>query len=154
MLTLKPSRFKFMISTVYLELFYNDSSSDSCNTKIKVEAVPLSSVDKQNYVTIEIGFSFVAEAKCVTLNFYESHYNDFSILEETLSENSSESEYKKSHHPDSGFYEVVDSEYLQQNIKRYDPKGFLNLRHFIVTGYDGYVELLASTYCVNEIDIR
>jgi hypothetical protein len=45
---------------------------------------------------------------------------------------------------------VVNSTYLQENVKKYDPKNRLGLRHYMITGYDGYVELIASTYSVNE----
>lgn len=147
MLTLKPIKFKYAISTVYLELVYRDSS----NAKVKVEAIPLASIDKQKFVTIEIDFRTVAEAKCITLNFYESNYENIYISKDVVAE-SSIREFEKNNHLESGFYEVLDSEYLQKNIKKYDPKGSLNLKHYIVTGYDGYVELLASKYSVNEID--
>ncbi|MCP1359037.1 hypothetical protein [Aneurinibacillus migulanus] len=63
-----------------------------------------------------------------------------------------ENDEERLYHPDSGFYEVIDSKHLQENIKRYDPRNRLNLKHYIVKGYDSYIELIASTYSVNELN--
>lgn len=138
MLVLKPIEFGYRISTVGLELTYTDSA----DAKIKVEALPIMGESTENYTSIEIHFSTVAEAKCITVNFYEMNYKGFAILEESETANGL-----------TGFYEVMDSVYLQENIAKYDPKKRLGLKHYIVTGYDGYVELLASEYAVNIGDI-
>jgi len=147
MLTLKPLNFIFKISTTDLELVYTETGG----VRIEVGAIPLKSIDNEKCVNIEIIFSIVAEVKCVTLNFDDSNYNDFCISEESSIGNHLENDEERLHHPDSGFYEVVDSKYLQENIKKYDPRNRLNLKHYIVKGYDSYIELIASTYSVNEL---
>ncbi|WP_042474023.1 hypothetical protein [Bacillus ndiopicus] len=146
MFTLKPVNFIFKISTTDLELVYIESG----DVRIEVGAIPLKSIDKK-CVNIEIIFSIAAEVKCIKLKFDESNYNNFYISEKLPIENHLENDEEKLYHPDSGFYEVIDSEYLQRNIKRYDPRNRLNLKHYIVKGYDSYIELIASTYTVNEL---
>ncbi|GED15519.1 hypothetical protein [Aneurinibacillus migulanus] len=148
MLTLKPLNFIFKISTTDLELVYIESGG----VRIEVGAIPLKSIEKEKCVNIEIIFSIVAEVKCVTLNFDESDYNGFCISEELSIGNRLENDEERLYHPDSGFYEVIDSKHLQENIKRYDPRNRLNLKHYIVKGYDSYIELIASTYSVNELN--
>ncbi len=147
MFTLKPVNFNFKISTTDLELVYTESGG----VKIEVGAIPLRSIDN-TCVSIEIIFSIVAEVKCVTLNFDESNYNGFCISEEVSIEDHLEKDEERFRHPDSGFYEVVDSEYLQKNIMKYDPRNRLNLKHYIVKGYDSYIELVASSsYSLKEL---
>lgn len=148
MLTLKPLNFIFKISTTDLELVYTESGG----VRIEVGAIPLKSIDNKKCVNIEIIFSIVAEVKCVTLNFDESNYNNFCIYEELTIGNHLDNDKERLHHPDSGFYEVIDSKHLQENIKKYDPRNRLNLKHYIVKGYDSYIELIASTYSVNELN--
>ncbi|MFJ8100495.1 hypothetical protein [Lysinibacillus sp. NPDC096212] len=148
MLTLKSLNFIFKISTTDLELVYTESGG----VRIEVGAIPLKSIDKEKCVNIEIIFSIVAEVKCVTLNFDESNYNGFCISKESSIGNHLENDEEILHQPDSGFYEVIDSKHLQENIKKYDPRNRLNLKHYIVKGYDSYIELIASTYSVNELN--
>ena len=136
MLILKPIRFDYKISTTDLELVYTESGG----VKVGVGAKPLKNVDSKKYANIEISFSIVAEVKCTTLNFYEFNYNGFSFSEESGDEN----KY-------SGFYEVVNSNYLQEKVRIYDPRDRNNLKHYIITGYDGYVELIASTYEIKKL---
>ena len=46
---------------------------------------------------------------------------------------------------------MENSQYLQERKKLYDPRNRVNLKHYIITGYDGYVELVASEqYSINE----
>ncbi|EPY14489.1 hypothetical protein [Paenibacillus alvei] len=138
MLTLKPVMPEFKISTTDLKVVYTESDG----VKVEVGAIPLKNpqnIDWEKCVNIEICFPLVAEAKCVTVPFYENHYNGYHI---------DVPDQEKFHH--LGFYEVVNSTYLQENVKKYDPKNRLGLRHYMITGYDGYVELIASTFSVNE----
>lgn len=148
MITLMPLNFIYKISTTDLELVYTESGG----VRIEVGAIPLKSIDNEKCVNIEIIFSIVAEVKCVTVNFDEFNYNDFSISEESSIGNHLENDEERLHHPDSGFYEVIDSKHLQENIKKYDPRNRFNLKHYIVKGYDSYIEIIASTYSVNELD--
>ena len=129
MLKLKPISFGYKISTTDLKLVYTES--DGVN--IEVEAIPKDRIDIEKYYRIIILFSTVAEVRCFTLNFYESNHNGFCISGEAF----------------LGFYEVIDSKKLQEDINKYDPKRRFNLKHYIVAGYDSYVELIASTYSIN-----
>ena len=138
MLILKPEKIEFEISTTDLELVYTESGG----VKVKVEAIPLVSINLRKFVSIEISFPIVVEAKCVTLNFYDHNYKNYSIIKGCFGEINLTY---------SGFYEVVDSKYLQDNKKVYDPGDKLDLKHYVITGYDGYVELIASKYCANEL---
>ncbi|KAF2079913.1 hypothetical protein [Flavobacterium sharifuzzamanii] len=137
MFILKSLNNNFKISTIELELVYTESRG----VKIMVEVVKDS---LEEYSRIEIEFFIVAEVKCVTLNFYESNYNNY-LMNYEFDKNLEESE--KSF--DSGFYEVIDSAYLKENIKKYDPKMRFNLKHYIVTGNDSYAEIIASNYIIN-----
>ena len=138
MLTLKPVKTEFKISTTDLILVYTESGG----TKIEVGAIPVIPNNEEKCVNIAISFTIVAEAKCVTINFYECFYNDFCISEEPSEE------YRLSY---SGFYEVIDSRYLQENRKLYDPKDRLHLKHFIITGYDSYIEVIAAAYTIERV---
>jgi hypothetical protein len=138
MLSLKSLNANFKISTTDLELVYTESRG----VKIAVDVIKN---EEEGYSQIEINFLVVAEVKCITLNFYESNYNNYSInyeFDENLEENEKYS--------NSGFYEVIDSDYLKENIKKYDPKERFHLKHYVITGYDSYVEIIASNYSINE----
>ena len=74
--------------------------------------------------------------------FKTSKYNEFEIV--TPNGNSSDEEI-------SGFYRVLDSQLLKSSNKMYDPKDSLNLKHYLVTGGDGYFEVLASSYSVRKL---
>jgi len=132
MLNLVAIDFGYKISTTDLQLIYTESGG----VKIEVGAIPLTSSDECR--NIEIAFSLVAEAKCVTMNFYESNY---SLIDRTLKA--------------IGFYEVENSQHLQENINIYDTQKRYDFRHYIIAGYDGYVELIASSqYSVNEKPLK
>ncbi len=93
--------------------------------------------------SIEINFKYVAEFICRTINFYEANYEEFEIVDC----NGCKSERKEI----SGFYRVLDSQLLKSCNKKYDPKDRFNLKHFLVTGGDGYFEILASSYSVRKL---
>lgn len=60
------------------------------------------------------------------LNFWEHNYGDFEVS----------NNYTK-----NGFFYVQNSTW---NIKQYDPLNRLNLDHFLIVGYDSYLEVLAN----------
>ncbi|KAF2327888.1 hypothetical protein [Flavobacterium ginsenosidimutans] len=131
MLILKTLNSNFKISTIDLELFYTESKG----AKIAIEVIKNGN---EEYSRVEIDFFIVAEVKCVTLNFFESNYSNYLIKY-----------FGDNEKPfDSGFYEVMDSAYLKENIEKYDPKMRFDLKHYIVTGNDSYVEIIASKYSV------
>ncbi|EHR8836952.1 hypothetical protein ABJ851_002086 [Shigella flexneri] len=120
------------ISTTYLSLKYTESDGVS----IIVDAMELTPHSK-DYFQVELIFNIVAELKCVTLNFYEANYKNISI--NNIDDVSL----------DSGIYEVTNSVLLKEKEKLYDPKNRFILKHYIITGYDSYIEILAAGFsCV------
>jgi len=133
MLNLVPIDFGYKISTTDLQLIYTESGG----VKIEVNAISLENPEYKRkilYRNVELLFPIVAEAKCVTMNFYEYNY---SLMDRKLK-------------PLTGFYEVANSQYLLEK-EEFDTHKRFDLRHYIVAGNDGYVELIASSqYLVNE----
>ena len=133
MLILVPVDFGYRISTTDLQLTYSESGG----VKIEVSAISLEKPEhngKRLYRNIELTYPIVGEAKCVTMNFYEYYY---SLIDRKLQ-------------PLTGFYEVEDSQYLLEKDE-FDPRKRLDLRHYVIAGNDGYVELIASPqYSVRE----
>lgn len=122
----------FQISTTDLELFYTEARG----TKVEVDAIPFRNLQEKTrkYVDMEIYFRVVAEVKCISANFFEFHYknHDFHLIEEFSNKM-------------CGFYEIIDSEHLQNNKKQYDPNDLWDLRYYLIVGYDSFVELIASS---------
>lgn len=79
-------------------------------------------------------FNTVAEVNIRTLYFPEAYYKEYVILDNG---------------EECGFYEVIDFE--NKKMKMYDPKGNLNLKLFLVYGYDSYVEILCSDYKIIDV---
>lgn len=130
MLSLKPERLDYRISTTEMEVRYTEQSG----VNINVDVTPLEESGEMKYHQMKLNFSNVAELRCITLNFYEANYNGYELI---------------GSNPDTGVYQVSDSQWLEQECDKYDPRNRLQLRHYIVVGYDSYVELLASTYTVD-----
>ncbi|MCL1935057.1 MAG: hypothetical protein FWF57_01565 [Defluviitaleaceae bacterium] len=143
MLVLEPLLEKFTISTVDLKLVYTEQKG----AKISVEVKSIDDIQNgihENYLELDISFSLVAEIKCICVNFYKFNHNQYDIL-------TKKDKYGK--HYTHGFFEVVNSEYLKQVHKKYDPRNNLNLKHYIIAGYDSYVELIASQNWIEQIKI-
>ena len=133
MLNLVPMNFGYKISTTDLQLIYTESGG----AKIEVGAILIEHPEHKEkilYRNIELVFPIVAQVKCVTMNFYEYNY---SLIDKKLK-------------PLTGFYEVENSQCLSEKCE-FDPHKRFDLRHYIVAGNDGYIELIASSkYSVNE----
>lgn len=135
MIILESQQMGFRISTTDLFLSYTESSG----VKIIVDALEFNTLSN-DYFKLEFYFPIVAEAKCITMNFYEANYNDFIINKNHSSE------------LESGFYEVINSIILKEKEKTYDPKNRLALKHYIIAGYDSYIELFSSGYSIQKIN--
>ncbi|MDF1263800.1 hypothetical protein P1T79_24655, partial [Escherichia coli] len=72
--------------------------------------------------------------KCATVNFHEANYNNI-VIKKVDGENL-----------DSGIYQVMNSVPLEEKERLYDPKKRLKLKHYIIAGYDSYVEILATGF--------
>ncbi|MCG7376112.1 hypothetical protein MH215_03850 [Paenibacillus sp. ACRSA] len=130
MLSLEPERLDYRISTTEMEVRYTEQNG----VNINVDVTPLEESGEMKYHQMQLNFSNVAELRCITLNFYEANYDAYELI---------------GTNPDTGVYQVYTSEWLVQERGKYDPRNRLQLRHYIVVGYDSYVELLASTYTVD-----
>jgi len=128
-LKLKNEQEDFIFSSTGIEAFYSDDG----RAEIKLTAKKSSDCNK--IYLIELRFEIVAEVACKTINFHDNFYREIEIQ-------GNSKEY-------SGFYLVVDSERLRSMAGVYDPKNRLNLKHYIVAGGDGHIELIVSSYTLN-----
>ncbi|MBC3468128.1 hypothetical protein [Pseudomonas sp. RW10S2] len=140
MIKLLPQKVDFLINTTQLNASYDEIGVAS----IQVEAQRLEHIEKNTYTMATFVFERVAELRCITLNFFEHQYQNYQIL------GSQDDEVKTwretGFHPDPKFYEVVESALLAEKNSLYDPANFLSLKHYIVAGYDSYVEIIAGSY--------
>ncbi|GAL44621.1 MULTISPECIES: hypothetical protein [Citrobacter] len=134
MLTLEPKLINFRISTTYLQLNYLEPGT----VKITLDCIESNKNDNNSYFKVEMNFYTVAEVKCITMNFYESNHNEFHII-------------PNKNIMESGFYEVINSDSLKEKKHTYDPINRLGLKHYIITGNDSYIELLASNYTIDRV---
>ncbi|WP_109077559.1 hypothetical protein [Aggregatibacter kilianii] len=139
---LVPEKVDFLVSTTDLKVIYTESNG----VKLYVDVQTYDDFEVNNYRKLEVHFSVVAEVKCTTLNFFENHYNDFQI--ENFNERVREIDFWKEnkYHPDPLFYQVADSGVLNKKGKIFDPNNKLGLKHYLIIGYDSYVEVIASRY--------
>ncbi|MDV5354766.1 hypothetical protein QM201_07625 [Enterobacter asburiae] len=137
---LVPEKLNFRLSTTDLEVIYTESSG----VRLKIEVQTFSDFKNDKYSKAELQFNNVAELKCTSLNFYEFHHGEFVI--ESINNDVVGYWEKKDIHSDPGVYMVSSSEVLESRGAIYDPNNRLSLKHFIVVGYDSYVEIISSNY--------
>lgn len=145
MLILIPEIVNFIISTTDILVKYNERNE----TYVEFDALSIENyVNREEYTAIQVLFDTVAELKCCSLNFHETFHKGYEIFD--VSEGGSDLEFWKEngYHPDSGFYQVDKSDWLKESNSKYDPRGRLNLKHFLVVGNDSYIELLAKGYTI------
>ncbi|MEA5669925.1 hypothetical protein VA602_01065 [Pseudomonas sp. MH2] len=140
MMKLAPQKINFVINTTQLNAKYDETGAAS----IQVEAQRIEHIENNTYAVATLVFERVAEMRCITLNFFEREYQNYEILGSRGDE--VETWRKTGLHPDPKFYEVVDSALLAETNPLYDPANFLSLKHYIVAGYDSYVEIIADSY--------
>ncbi|MBJ9975581.1 hypothetical protein IAE35_07250 [Pseudomonas sp. S75] len=140
MIKLSPEKTEFVISTTSLSAHYDESG----NVLLAVDTQRLENHDNGTYVKTHLNFRNVAELRCITLNFYESHHRNHEIHG---ADQGDLLHWKNTgHHPDPKIYQVLDSAWLIEKTPIYDPARFLKLKHYLIAGYDSYVELLAGSY--------
>ncbi|WP_447876531.1 hypothetical protein [Serratia fonticola] len=137
---LTPEKVGFRISTTDLEIVYTESSG----VKLRLDAQRIDDVKSEVYRGIEITFLVVAELRCITLNFFDNHYDSFEIKGGIDNEMAFWEE--NGYHPNPQFYQVVNSDILESKRKLFDPNDRLDLKHYLIIGYDSYVEIIASAY--------
>lgn len=145
MIILTPEKIDFKISCVDLELIYTEQQ-----TTLKVEGYTLDEyLIGDIFSELNLIFKIVAEVKCTTMNFFETHYKDISLIDPTGNQDKITFWKEKGYHPNSGFYQVSNSEYLETKRNLYDPNNKLDLKHFLIVGYDSYVEIIASQFKIS-----
>ncbi|WP_323862766.1 hypothetical protein [Xenorhabdus szentirmaii] len=136
-----PEKVDFRISTTDLETVYTESGG----MKLRIDAQKREDIENNHYCEIVINFVSVAELRCTTVNFWEFHYSDF-IIENVAGNDGMAFWRKNNYSADPHFYELANSKILEERGKRYDPRNGLNLKHYLIIGYDSYIEVVASKY--------
>ncbi|MFT2789724.1 hypothetical protein ACMV5I_06585 [Serratia sp. T13T92] len=139
---LTPEKVGFRISATDLEAVYTESSG----VKLRLDAQRIDDVRSEVYREVELTFLVVAELRCITLNFFDNHYDSFEIKGGINNEMAFWEE--NGYHPNPQFYQVVNSDILENKSKLFDPNDRLGLKHYLIIGYDSYVEVIASSYDV------
>lgn len=135
-----PEELHFRVSTTDLQITYTESKG----AILKFEAQNFNDFKSDRYRNIELHFKNVAELKCVSLNFFETNHGTFEI--NSISDDPVAYWKNNEIHPDPGVYTVSFSEVLRLRGSVYDPRNRLNLKHFLVVGYDSYIEIISSAY--------
>lgn len=140
-IVLMPEKVDFRISTTDLSASYNESGGVTLHVDIQTRKdLPL-----DQYQEAALTFSTVAEIRCVTLNFFELYTGQVEGIhhqEDTLT-----FWERHGYPPDPGFYQVMNSSILDEKGALFKYKR-LDLKHYLVIGYDSYVEVIASSYQV------
>lgn len=77
MICLTPEKIDFKISCVDLKLIYTEQQ-----TILNIEGYTLDGyLIGDVFSTLTLIFDIVAEVKCTTMNFFETHHNDISVIE-------------------------------------------------------------------------
>ncbi len=122
MLILKPEKVNFQISTTNLIAKYTEDAK----VEIIVEGLLINDyIERKRYTEFIIEFNTVAELRCKTVNFEETNYNSFKIIDV---KNSDIDDYNfwlnNEYCVDSGFYKVEKSKWLNEMNSIYDPNLF------------------------------
>jgi len=138
-----PEEINFKISTTDVKVEYMERSG----VQVLLDVLTLKYLKtKEQYHSARIQFDLVAELRCVSMNYQESHHGDYKVF--NMDESLKEHEFWTTHGypPHPGFYQVDDSKWLSDSVEKYDPRKRLNLKHYLIVGYDSYIELLATGY--------
>jgi len=135
-----PEKVPFRISTTDLEVIYTESGG----AVIRLDVQTLDDTIHNHYREIQLKFSTVAELRCITLNLFEQYAG---IIDISLPKGEGIPYWEQYGYPlDSGLYQVIPSTILEEKEKLFDPHSRLNLRHYLIAGYDSYIEIIASGY--------
>ncbi|MCG8707915.1 hypothetical protein JHU04_001113 [Brenneria sp. 4F2] len=137
---LAAEKVDFCVSTTDLEVVYTESGG----VKLRVDVQKLDDYQSGAYREIELHFMTVAELKCTTLNFFDVNYDNFELQHEVNDVIGFWEERGIS--PNPHFYQIINSNVLTSRGDLYDANNRLNLKHFLIIGYDSYVEIIASNY--------
>ena len=122
MITLKPLLENSFIPRTPINVSYLDDEGSSLEI--------VTSLNENNLLQdIKILFNCTAKVTITALYFPEFNYNNYEIID-----NGNE----------CGLYQIVNP--LDKKIELFDPMSNLNLKNFLVYGYDSYVEIVCSSY--------
>ncbi|GGH66189.1 hypothetical protein GCM10008014_46330 [Paenibacillus silvae] len=137
---LMPEKVDFRVSTTDLKATYTESGGATLHIDVQTRVdLPL-----DQYREVELTFGTVAEMRCITINFFDLHAEQVAGI--PYSEDILSFWETNGYPPDPGFYQVMNSPILDQKGKLFDPRNRLDLKHYLVVGYDSYVEVIASSY--------
>lgn len=139
---LRAEKIDFVISTTDLKLIYTEPGS----AKLYLDVQTYQDFQENRYRQAEINFQKVAEVRCTSLNFFETYYKQLEIDNEKEGTDFLNFWKESKYHPDPLFYQVEDSQILSSKGKIFDPTDKLNLKHYLLAGYDSYVEIIATGY--------
>lgn len=143
---LVPEEVDFKISTTELEATYTESDG----VRIQLTAQKIMDIKNRNYRLLELRFDTVAEMKCISLNFFETHWDSITI--EPKVENWFSFWEARGFNPEPNIYQRLDADLLTEEKRKYDSRDRLNLKHYLIIGNDSYIEVVASGYEFEFID--
>lgn len=139
-IVLMPEKVDFRISTTDLNATYTESGGVTLRVDVQTrEDIPL-----DQYKQATLTFGMVAELRCITLNFFELYAGQVEVI--NYQEDTLPFWETNGYHPDPGFYQVMNSPILDEKGTLFDPRNRLDLKHYLVAGYDSYAEIIASSY--------
>ncbi|MBS9439922.1 hypothetical protein EAE91_23070 [Photorhabdus noenieputensis] len=137
-----PEKTEFRISTTDLETVYTESNG----IKLRLDVQHIDDFKNDTYRDIEIHFLVVAELRCITMNFFDINHQNYAIDGQEFTIDVIDFWEKYGYHPDSGFYQINNSDILISKKSLYDPRNNLDLKHYLINGYDSHIEIIASKY--------
>lgn len=140
-IVLIPEQVDFRISTTDLRVTYTESGG----VTLLIDGQTRGDIALDRYREAELHFDTVAELRCTTLNFFEYHGDQVEVRGNATNDDPFAFWEAHGYHPDPGFYQVADSPILQERGSLFDPRKRLGLKHYLVIGYDSYVEVIAAS---------
>ena len=127
MIKLRPLLEDSFIPRTPINVLYSDDEGSS------VEIV--TSLNSNDFLQdIRILFNCTAKVNVTALYFPEFNYNEYEIIDGGN---------------ECGLYQIMNPS--KEGLNTFDPQGNLNLKYFLVYGYDSYVEILCSNFEIQKI---
>ena len=135
MYKLIPCRDDFKIDTVSMKMSHEERSSLKVYWDINYP-----NTSTKEYIPVTFNFDIVAKFEYTELNFWEYNNSNYQI-----------------YNPDNYFLEtsnfyMVENSKWEPFLKIADPKQRFNLTHYIIMGYDAYLEVLAKDYFITSLE--
>lgn len=127
MIKLKPLLKNSFIPRTPINILYADDEESS--------VAIVTNLNSKNFLQdVKIVFSCVAKVNITALYFPEFNYNNYEIIDDGN---------------ECGLYQIMNSS--KGELDTFDPRGNLNLKYFLVYGYDSYVEILCSDFDIQKM---